>query len=136
MSNFFAVGKEEHTGRYLFTVKDESVKQGGSGQIGVYLDKCAAIVTINTKERFWIFWLAEEAEGKTKGHTVSGKKTAEEFDIDVLEPFRKDLREANFPERFLFATNSLPEAKSILKDKLRVSDKAADGIILYLIKNQ
>lgn len=138
MTEFIAVGLEEQTGRHLFTVKSSTIGKQND-QVGVYLDTCTAIITINTAERFWIFWMAPDSEAENspvKGHSVSGKKTPEERDTDVLIGFRNDLKVANFPARHLYAVNSLPEAKKVLTDSLGVAPKGADAIILYLIRFQ
>ena len=142
----FGVGVEERTGRYLFSVKGESVakaiKKSGGGddekkdQVGVYLDTITAMILIDTPERVWIFWLSPDSEGKVKGHSVSTHKTEEERNVDILENFRKDLSSAQFSTKKLFSTNSLNEAKDVLIKNLNVEPKAADNIVLYLIKNQ
>lgn len=131
--SFIAVGKEEHTGRYLFTIKDPSVVSGQDGQAGVYLDTCVSILTINWPDRFWIFWLAPDATGKVKGHTTSGRKSVDEG--DVLEDFRRDLLAAGFPHRNLHACHSLEDAHTALVNKVKVTPDAADNIITYLKKN-
>jgi len=79
--------------------------------------------------------LAPDPSGKIKGHTASGRKTEEERGRDVLENFRNDLRRANFAARFLHATSSFDEARTVLVEKIKVTPQAADNIIDYLKRN-
>ena len=128
---FFAIGKEQRTGRYLFTVKDDSVGAEGA-QAGVYLDQLVMFMTINAPDKYWIVWMAPDKEGKVGCHHVRGDKTDEEREMDVLAGLRKDLRDIKFPARKLFHANSLEEAKDTLVEKLKVTRESADQIIAYL----
>lgn len=131
--SFLAVGKENHTGRYLFSVKKSETGSNvspGTGA-GVYLDTCVAILSVESETRFWLFWLAPDATGKVKGHTVSGDKLADEH--NVLEGFHRDLREAKFNR--LYTAQSFQEAEDILVNKIHTTIPAAQNILEYLKNN-
>jgi len=132
-SSFIAVGKEEHTGRHLFSIKDPSVSEAGGQQAGVYLDQCVCIMTIEEGDAFWIFWLSPDATGKVKGHTASGRRNDGEED---LSGFRRDLLSAGFPRRNLHVADSLVTARTILVENVKVTPEAAVSIVDYLVKNK
>uniref|UniRef100_A0A6C0BNL8 Uncharacterized protein n=1 Tax=viral metagenome TaxID=1070528 RepID=A0A6C0BNL8_9ZZZZ len=128
---FIAVGKEDHTGKYLFTVKDPSIADS-THQVGVYLEACVTILTVETPERYWVFWLAP-TDGKVKGHSFSGTPDPA---ATFLDGFRQDLLDAGYPGHKLHTASSLEEAARVLVDKVRVTPEAADNIVKYLEKNQ
>lgn len=124
----FGIGKEERTGRYVFSVKSDSFGIENV-QTGVYLDTIVALLTIDTSTHFYIYWMCPSGN-MVKGHVVSGEKSAAEG--DVLQGFRRDLLNARFPRRKLLVATSMDHAASLLSTQFKLTQTMVDGIIEYI----
>lgn len=119
--SFFGIGKNQRDGRYLLSIKDDSVGVQGA-QAGVYLDTLDLLLLVETDIHYWVFWSVQG-----KGHCLGGDKQPDEH---VLNDLRADIR-GHFSDRKIVEATDLENAKSKLVN-FGVTEKAAAGIIKYL----
>ena len=124
MSSFFGIGKNQQNGRYVLSIKDDSIGAQGA-QAGVYLDTVDLLLLVETDDHYWIFWSVQG-----KGHCLGGNKQAGE---DVLGHFRRDLR-GHLSDRKIIQATNLESAQQKLV-KFGVTEKAATVILEYLRNN-
>lgn len=129
--SYFGVGKEEQSGRYIFSVKSDTVGAKGA-QAGVYLDLLVMMLIVETPAHAYIYWMTPErrADGST---TVKGHALCTERDAKALRGLRRDLVEfAKFPARKLFSANTWQEVRSVFRDSFDLSHDMTESIIAYI----